>query len=462
MKLQTFGNIILWLVGTILIVLLMTSGFLFFQGASLIEILEIWPVMIDTILRSPLAWLIILSPYLLSRLIKYLINSFKMHGTTVFFKRFTFSVVFPIFSIFAFSQFSKYYTQSEHFDYDWNYTVENTKDTISNRYEIDGKQRGIHLFWRHDMSEKQIKQLLKNNIEWITIVPYAGQKDYNSNSLGRRGGKGYSGWSRRDSSFMKCIILLKEKGFHVMMKPHIWMHQSTNGKWRSDIGHTNEEDWKKWSQSYSEFILHYAKLSELLNVKIFCVGTELHKTVKNRPEFWSQLIDDVRNIYSGKITYAANWNKEVNDVSFWQKLDFIGIQAYYPLTNKVEPSVKDLQRGWKDHLNQIEQIHKKYNSPILFTEIGYKSTSDAAIEPWQWADGLSGLYKKVSNRTQANCYEAFFRTFWKKEWFAGVHLWQWQAKEQPSRGQGSINFTPQQKPAENIMAKWFGQIGIGK
>ena len=383
-----------------------------------------------------------------------------MYGTTIFFKRFTLSVIFPVFFIFAFSHFSKSYTHSENFAYEWDHSFENSNDTIVNRYIVDGKQRGMHLFWRRELLQDQIDQLLKNNIEWITFVPYGDQKDYDSNSIGYRR-QDYSGWSRRDSSFMKCINLLKTKGFHIMMKPHIWIYSSSSSKWRSDIAHSNEEDWKKWSQNYSDFIQHYAKLSELLDVETFCIGTELHQTVLDHPEFWNQLIIDIRKIYSGQITYAANWNEEVNDVSFWNELDFIGIQAYYPLTKKTEPSVKDLVKGWKVHVQQIKKIQKKYNKPILFTEIGYKSTSDAAIEPWQWADGYSSLYKKVSTQTQANCYEAFFRTFWKEEWFAGAHFWQWQARARPSKGHESINFTPQQKPAENVMAKWFGKFGKG-
>ncbi len=459
MKLQKVRNFIIWLAATMLSILLITSIYIYFQGISSKEILEIWPSMIDTIVRSPIAWLIVALPYLLSRLVLFLFNSYKIHGTSIFFKRFTLSVVFPVFSIFAFSHFSKSYTHSEDFTYEWDHSFENSKDSIIDRYKVDGKQRGMHLFWRREMPQEQIDQLLKNNIEWLTFVPYGNQKDYNSNSIGRWG-QDYSGWSRRDSSFMKCINLLKAKGFHIMMKPHIWIHGSSNGKWRSDISHSNEEDWKKWSQSYSDFIQHYAKLSELLNVEIFCIGTELHQTVIDHPEYWNQLITNIRKIYRGKITYAANWNGEVNDVAFWDKLDFIGIQAYYPLTKKTEPSVKDLVKGWKVHVQQIEKIQKKYNKPILFTEIGYKSTPDAAIEPWQWADGISNLYTKVSTRTQANCYEAFFRTFWDKEWFAGVHFWQWQARTEPTKGQGTINFTPQQKPAENIMAKWFGNFSM--
>ncbi len=52
--------------------------------------------------------------------------------------------------------------------------------------------------------------------------------------------------------------------------------------------------------------------------------------------------------------------------------------------------------------------------------------------------------------TQANCYEALFHTFWNEPWFAGVHLWRWE-------GEDKFDFTPKNKPAANIMAKWFGK-----
>ena len=284
MKLKKVIVFLLWMVLTCLAILVFTSAYLLFQGIQAEEIADLWPSMLNTLWTSPIALLVLASPYLVSRLVKYLFGSYKKRGSMIFFKRFALSVVLPVFSVFAFSHFSKTYTQSEKYDYTWNHEIENSRDTIMNRFEIDGKQRGVHFFWHSKIIEDHLSQLLKNNIEWITLVPYAGQKDYDSNSVRRRG-KDFGTWNRRDSSFMNCANTLKRKGFHIMMKPHIWMFNSTGGKWRSDITHANEKDWKTWSQSYTDFILHYAKMSELLGIEIFCIGTELHQTVKDHPEF---------------------------------------------------------------------------------------------------------------------------------------------------------------------------------
>jgi len=34
---------------------------------------------------------------------------------------------------------------------------------------------------------------------------------------------------------------------------------------------------------------------------------------------------------------------------------------------------------------------------------------------WEWPRLFSGLFKKVSTRTQADCFAAFFEVFWEKE-----------------------------------------------
>ena len=167
MKFAAIKNILYWLSSTLLVILLAASCYLLFKGISYKEIIDLWPTMFNTIVTSPIGWLIIASPFLLFKLSIYLHQSYKQRGKIIFFRRFSLSILFPAFSIFAFSQLSKSFTHSEIFDYKWNYTIENTRDSVVNRYQIDGKQRGMHLFWRDTMSKQQVEKLLKNNIEWI-------------------------------------------------------------------------------------------------------------------------------------------------------------------------------------------------------------------------------------------------------------------------------------------------------
>ncbi len=314
------------------------------------------------------------------------------------------------------------------------------------------KQKGAHIFGRLDSTN--IQPFLQQNIDWITLVPFGDQKDYDSPTMNYYRGDSLE-MARRDSVWKSQIDLAHAYGFKIFLKPHIWIYETSDGKWRSDIFPNNEEDWERWKKSYREFILYYAKMAAKNKVELFCVGTELTRLTIEKPDFWKSLIQEVRSIYSGQITYAANWYEEFENITFWNDLDFIGIQAYFPLTNNMYPTVDQISKGWGKYLRTIESIHQKYKRKILFTELGYKSTPDSAIEPWQWIDYSNTEDSPVSLETQANCYEAFFNTVWEKDWFAGVHIWQMRSDFKKGRGKSSRDFTPQEKPAEEIIAKAF-------
>ena len=163
-----------------------------------------------------------------------------------------------------------------------------------------------------------------------------------------------------------------------MLKPQIWVWK---GEYTGKIQMDTEEKWKVLESTYSKFILTYAKLAEKLGVEIFCVGTEMQNFVLNRPRYWVELIKEVKKVYKGKLTYAANWD-EFKNVPFWNMLDFIGIDAYFPLSSKKSPSVEEFIAGWKNHKLTIKKVRGKINKPVLFTEYGYRSVFYTGKEPW--------------------------------------------------------------------------------
>ena len=294
-------------------------------------------------------------------------------------------------------------------------------------------------------------------MEWVTYVPWGYQRDFDSPSVGSRMTRDSASLMRGDSLWRTRISLAHNAGLKVFMKPHIWIHEASDGKWRSDIFPTNEENWELWKTSYRSFILTYARIAEKYKVESFCIGTEFTRLVIEKPEYWKQLIREVRNTYSGQLTYAANWYEEFEKITFWNQLDYIGIQAYFPLVNHNNPTTEQISRGWKKHFSSINHVYKKFNKPVLFTELGYKSTEDSATEPWAWLSYDKDFLAKtpISTETQMNCYQAFFDTVWKQEWMAGVHLWSWNPGSKG--GMNNHDFTPRNKPAEKVIAKEFGK-----
>jgi hypothetical protein len=317
------------------------------------------------------------------------------------------------------------------------------------------KQHGVcWVAMPHPVEKSDFLPLVENNIQWINQTPFAFQKEYNSPEI-KFFTNEYVWWGERDIGIETTTAMARELGIKTILKPHIWLHSDRSGKWRSEIEMDDETGWQQWFSNYENFILHHALLAEKNQVEIFCIGTELHKTVRKRETDWRNLIARVKQVYRGKITYAANWHQEFEEVPFWDELDYIGIQAYFPLSEEVNPSVDLLMQGWKPYLEKIEKIQKKYQRPVLFTEIGYRNGPDAASHPWKWEN--SHQPEETGFQVQANCYEAFFRTFWHKEWFAGVYFWKWFPNLEKVPHYEEKDFTPQQRPAEKILAKWFNK-----
>ena len=325
---------------------------------------------------------------------------------------------------------------------------------LTNYKDHSSKMKGTHVFGRIDSTN--ISQFKENNIEWVALVPWAFQDDYQSAEVRHHRGDSLE-IIKRNNRWIKQINTAQQAGYKVFLKPHLWLGDDTTGLWRSDILPTNEENWESWKASYRNFILDYAMIAEESEAELYCIGVEFSKLTEKYPAYWRSLIKDVRNIYSGKITYAANWYQEYEQLSFWDQLDYIGIQAYFPLTKNDNPSTREISNGWDKYISEIETVHKKFKKPVLFTELGYKSTIDSAKEPWTWVDHTQENEMKVSNETQSNCYIAFFDSVWKAKWMSGLFIWQMRVDHNENLRKIDIDFTPQAKPAEKIIREAYGK-----
>jgi hypothetical protein len=193
--------------------------------------------------------------------------------------------------------------------------------------------------------------------------------------------------------------------------------------------------------------LHFAAIADSMKAEIFCFGTELGAAIKARPAFWSSLIDSLQHVYHGKLTYAGNWD-DYKSFPYWEKLDYIGVDAYFPLDADETPSINSLKNGWKKYLEELQKVSEEYKRPVLFTEYGYRNVDYNSAEPWKENDG------KQNDEAQVNAYEAFYESFAGKKWFAGGYVWKWYVDNGRHR-RNSIDFTPQSKPAAKSIESWY-------
>lgn len=264
-----------------------------------------------------------------------------------------------------------------------------------------------------------------------------------------------------DKNIEAEIQNLKEYGFKVMLKPHVWIAwwNFDAESWK-DLNHhrdpRNQIYFKdpiqraEWFSSYTDFIISQAELAERTGVDILVIGTELVKMSKYTSR-WVEIINRVRKVYRGKITYAAEGVNAFN-IDFWDKLDYIGIDAYFNLCKKRDTTMKNLFRGWRKVEPGIRKLSRKYGKKVIFTEIGYKSVEGTASRPWEW-DKVG----KVSQEQQALAFEAFSIVFKNKPYLAGVFVWKYYADlDTYEEERIPQDFTPYGKKAEKVLSGWFG------
>jgi arabinogalactan endo-1,4-beta-galactosidase len=164
---------------------------------------------------------------------------------------------------------------------------------------------------------------------------------------------------------------------------------------------------------------------------------------------WRRIISETRGIFAGPITYASNHEGEETTIRWWDALDYIGVDAYYPLTNQNDPTLSDLRAAWLTPTLALENLSRQYNRPIIITEIGYQSVDGANQHPWEWQTGGT-----VDIQEQADCYQAALEIFWRRPWLRGIYWWYWSAD--PNQGGPSdTDYTPHGKPAEIILKNYY-------
>lgn len=312
-------------------------------------------------------------------------------------------------------------------------------------------QKGIHyVTWNKkaygsENSEASIAKIASLGANWIAILTTWYQKNCFSTEIKP------TDKTPTDESLIKAINAAHANNLKVMIKPHLDILDDSYGGWRGEITCAKEPDWDKWFEAYKNYIMHYAKMASEHKVEMLCIGTELTEATLTKPERWRKLIKEIRKVYKGLLTYAANWNEEYLGIVFWDALDYAGVDAYFPLSDKEDPSYNELMESWKKWLAEIEKWQAKIKKPVIFPEIGYHSAGFAAKEPWSNA-GMGAANPEL----QVNCYKAMFDTFMDKEWFYGIYLWDWGTSVKMGN-RGSKTFTPQNKPAEETIKEYFNK-----
>ncbi len=294
---------------------------------------------------------------------------------------------------------------------------------------------GAGQIWGSDAMVECMADLKTLGVNWIAIHPYAGIRE--DGTVGSRYDRMYG----EDVSWLtRPIAEAHRLGLKIMVKPHI-AYWGSKFSWRGEITFETDEAWTRFFETYERWITRVAELS--VDADAFVVGTELEATVQHEMK-WRQIIDAVREKTTAPLTYAANWDR-YERVRFWDALDVIGIQGYFPLVNHTElPSTEELERGWQRVLEQLERYSRTHGKKVVLAELGYNRSAHAAREPWDHRSGGPNAAE-----VQRRCMVSALKALEGNDVVVGAFLWKWF----PSSRWGGGNFVMDTPVIREVIAE---------
>ncbi len=247
-----------------------------------------------------------------------------------------------------------------------------------------------------------------------------------------------------DARVARSGNVARDLGLAVMLKPHLWAGRRFHG----DISFSSPGRFAEWFADYRRWILHHARLAEREGFELFSVGNEL-AGLTGHASAWRSLIADVRRVYRGPLTYGAHWEGELERVEFWDALDYIGVNFYFPLAAPGRPPAADSPE-LAQAAARIERVRDRFGRPVMFTEVGFPALATAAARPWE--ENGSPLDLEL----QAACYAIWMEAFASRPGVRGMYWWKW-----PSDGQAGpfdTSHRPLGKPAMKVLRDCFARL----
>lgn len=318
---------------------------------------------------------------------------------------------------------------------------------------MTNKMKGMSLVAAKSPIQGTPVQKLKNiGVDWIATLPYGYYKsgDPYIDSISCCPLPNCPHGPSTKYAVKEVIQKAHDQGLKVMVKPQLW----SATEWVGELSFDTEDNWDIFEKNYTMFIMDWVHIAADMEVEMFCIGTELAKFVQHRPNYWNNLIADIRQVYTGQLTYASNWDK-YQAVPFWSALDCIGVDAYFPLIPDKTPSVCHIIEAWKPYKEELYNYTVEQQKPILFAEFGYLSLDACAYKTWELEANMKTT--SMNEEAQANALQALFEVFGTEEWWLGGFQWKWYADALSASCEQDLSkdYTPEGKMAEELLKEVY-------
>ncbi|MBC6992994.1 hypothetical protein QWY85_14030 [Neolewinella lacunae] len=297
-------------------------------------------------------------------------------------------------------------------------------------------------------TKPSLDSLRKLGANAVAVVPYTFQRDP-AKAAAFHLPKGAG--SENDAGTAMALREAHARDMFTLLKPQIWVG---GGNWPGSVELSSAAEWEAWFSNYRYWILHHALMAQREGVTALCLGTELVKTTLKHPEQWRKIIADVRKVYGGQLTYAANWGEEFEGFTFWEDLDAIGLNSYYPLSESEAPSDAELLQGARTWMQMAAAVSRSTDKPLWLTEVGFRSVARAWQNPHAAADDRPTDYQ-----AQERCYRALLTAANETPELRGMFIWKWPSYlgHNEGHGESDTGFVPGGKPAGRLLADFYGE-----
>lgn len=243
----------------------------------------------------------------------------------------------------------------------------------------------------------------------------------------------------------KLIDHAKGRRLRVLIMPIVLLDEPIGNEWRGTI---KPESWDKWFDSYRAMLYHFAWIAEQHHADVLSVGSEL-VSAEDKAEQWKTTIAGVRKIFTGKLTYSANWD-HYESIPFWRYLDLVGMNSYWKLGNDRRVTIAEIQENWAAIQRELFEFQRRIGKPFFFTEVGWHSLANAAHEPWDYTKAS----EEIDLDLQRRLYEGFFESWYGNPNLGGFVIWEWPPDQ---GGPDNRGYIPKGKPAEQVLRAWFSK-----
>jgi hypothetical protein len=295
--------------------------------------------------------------------------------------------------------------------------------------------------------ERALFEAQRMGATWVSLTPFGRVLDLSPTGVALSFEQPFA---ENQKAVRRAIAQAHARGLCVLLVPHLWVE---SGGWRAEIEAGDDAAWARWTKGYTEFVRAWAEVARDAQADMLSAGVELRSWVTTaRAASFGSVLREIRRIYAGPVTYAANWD-DAEQTVIWGDLDVIGINAFYPLAEKDGASVEQLAAGGRDVARRVNELAKAWQKPVMFSEFGYTTRADPAVRPWEWPDFMANV--RVDQLAQADAYAALLAPLLDEPAFIGAFVWRVYADPDDLSQEAEWGFSPRGKLAELLLRDAF-------